>query len=515
MPTFEKRCAVLENALRKNETFSADQAGRMLSRLIGLFDGRDSALTAMQLVLTTGGKEELSDEYRNKADLFVERWLNPFSNILSGISDVDPALDRWREQQVMMEKNFHTGLLGLGLGDARDELIRFANQLEKASADAQYRWDTMSSEARRLEELEQEASKKMMEIITQALHDGTDAWARWGEAATQVIQLPKDAADAVKLHTYAALKGAGVPESIVDFLKGFNGNMSEAKTVLIARGYSASDVATLDAVKWLDVGSALSSTILDQIQPGLAKILNVLFLYNNLLWNPARAKYCEQVNEYRSKLPNHGVVLVSLGTTRRQVEDFLRDNGLDKARAVFEKVNTGLDGWVASFDGDNGCGADARAWVEPVREAFKCRFEDITNAFSAFILANQGRFIGQPKSDVVKELIQTEVWKDRENNFLNIGLDVRIKEWREGLMTVSNQFETAASQLFLAIGDLPEAIRINVEKKTNAYWTESTSKVQAAIAGANKQMEEMGLTISEERRRNDIDRESLKRQLES
>lgn len=135
----------------------------------------------------------------------------------------------------------------------------------------------------------------------------------------------------------------------------------------------------------------------------------------------------DHLNIVRRLLPNQGTITASLSQTRRDVDEFLKNAGLDKARALFEQVDTALDRW-ADDQTTPGLKTDARAFVNAAREPFKVRYERLASAFGTFVQANQGRFIGNVNPGTEKEVIFTDVWANRSQALMDVGMDDRVKE---------------------------------------------------------------------------------------
>jgi hypothetical protein len=217
MPTYDKRCNEMETELRSPD-LAPEQAAPTRSRLIALFDYRDQALTAMRAVLTTDGSDPLANDYKEKLQLATDNWLIPLSHILDSVTNPGPtpAMARWREIAAVVESKFFASLAALNLGEARDAMAAHEASLNKLSKDLQLKWDTMSQEAKRIEDLEADASAKMTDIVKSGLSSGTDAWARYGDALTRVLGVFQKVPDVVNEAVRAVIIESGFGEIIAD-----------------------------------------------------------------------------------------------------------------------------------------------------------------------------------------------------------------------------------------------------------------------------------------------------------
>jgi hypothetical protein len=224
--------------------------------------------------------------------------------------------------------------------------------------------------------------------------------------------------------------------------------------------------------------------------------------------------YAEQINNYKRLLPNDGVILVSLGQTRSDVDDFLKNNGLDKARAVLDRVGDGLETWSDSVTTD-GQKSDANEWIKDVIEAFKDRYERMANTFGMFVQANQDRFIGKVSQAVENQLIFTDVWADRTQRLMDIGMDTRIKDWRANVITVKDQLSTASSQVFPGMRNLPPDMLDSITSNLNEYFANLVDKLDREAQAARDTLDQTTAILGADQMKRDLDRGPLKSQMPS
>ncbi len=513
MSSYDKRGDEIEADLRTNTALPGEEAGAVLSKLVsGLFDNREAALTAMAAVLTTDGNEMLAGDFKEKWHLAIDRWIDPFSRILDGVQNPSSIMTVWREGTVLVENRFFQGLAAINLGEARDAMAQIEMNLEKLSKDLQLKWDTMSEESKRLEAAEAEAARKMTEIVQDSMRGATEAWARYGEALQRFLAPFQKLPDIVNDTIVALAKEAGFPDLLAEAIPKVSLAGKDYFALGKELGIPAKDLAAANPGLLRDPGMAVSETIQKLIGPefeALVTAINGLYKY---VLPIAAGAYGEQIVNYRRLMPNEGAILVSFGQTRRDVDEYLKSNGLDKARSLFERTMADLERW-AEGGGTDGQRADAAAFEREVGEAFKRRFERMANAFGMFVQANQGRFIGTPAKYVEENLIFTDVWADREQRLMDIGLDERIKEWRGGTMTVDDQLASASSQLFAGLRYLPSDLNDQISSKLNAYLDGLRSRLKREADAANDALAKAAVAVSDSQIKTDLDRRALKSQL--
>ena len=102
-----------------------------------------------------------------------------------------------------------------------------------------------------------------------------------------------------------------------------------------------------------------------------------------------------------------------------------------------------------------GLKADASEFRAAAKAMFDERFQMTTRAFEEFVRANKGRFVGSIERDTETALLWTDVWVDRTRGIANLGMDARLKEWRENTLTITTQLDTASQQVRQQLIGLP------------------------------------------------------------
>ena len=510
MPDFNYRPDELRASVADDKAhFTASDRIEIPSRMAPLYAARAAALDATLALVCDTGNDEKQRPIEDAFSSLLDRWILPFSKVTEGMIAPSKDVDWWREREVAREMGFFQGLVNLQVGEARDKFIKLEAGLARLIADLDKKWTTMSDESRRLEEVEAQACAKMSQIVRDALSQGTDAWARWGSQLQRVLEVCMKVPDTVNDAVAYVLRESGWPEIIVQQVVKSGLNGKDYYQFGKDNGVPAAELAAASPEYARDPGMYASESVQKLIGPEFeAFVTCVNNLYKYVL-PIAAGEYGAQVGALQRLLPNQGTILVSLSQTRRDVDEFLKNAGLDKARALFEQVDQALDRWA---DGQStpGLKTDARAFANAAREPFKVRYERLASAFGTFVQANQGRFIGNVNPGTEKALIFTDVWADRSQALMDVGMDDRLKEWLQGTMKIDNLFASAYSQVFAQIKLLPEDMQQKITWQLDQYWSSLLERLRKEATAAGTTLDDAARKVSDDSIRRDLDRSSLK-----
>lgn len=512
MPDLSHRETELRSSFEKEkESFKPGERVEVPLRLSALYPARVAALTEILPPLLDQSLEPRARNVADKLGLVVDRWILPFSKLTAGLLYPGNELDWWREREVTHELKFLQGLVNLNIEGTRDELAALEGKLNQLIADLTLKWGTMSEEARRLENLEAEACRRMSDLLRKSLAQGTDAYLRYADCLKRVLDVCMKVPDLANDAVVYGLKEAGLPEELAKLVPKISllGKDYFAKGKEL--GIPAKELAAFNPELCRDPGMAASETIQKALGPEFEGFITAInALYKDL--TNLSASYRAQLDDLQRLVPNQGAVLVSFTQTRRDVDEFLKVNGLDRARVLYERAESALDRWASELPTD-GQRADAREWGAEVKEAFKKRYERMANAFGMFVQANQGRFLGSVSKSIENELIFTEVWADRTQGLMDIGMDARLREWRQGTTEVTDVFARASSQVFEQIRYLPADIQDKVTRALDAYWAKLRERLRNETTQAIDSFTRIETMVNVESVKRDLDRAPLRARL--
>lgn len=511
MARYGKRTEELEQHLRQTSTFPVEQAGTLLSRIVRGIELRDSTLVEMCALLAREDTEPIHARLEELCQSVQAGWVQGLSRSLDSVSDPDRSLDLWREGQTAYEAAFFGRLSELKLGAERDAMAALEVSLADLTRSLQYKWSTMTEEARRLEQAEAEASRRLTEVLNQSIQDSTAHWKRWGDTAFQLVDFFKQLPGQVNRAVVSLAIQAGFPEEVAEAIP----RMSDLGRPLIsqcsAMGILPGDVVARVPLLCRDPGMFVCDQLVSRLPIAAQAAIGLISASYGVLLE-ASVEYQRQVALYQRVIPNHGVVVVSLGQTQHDVDEYLKNCGLDKVRAILDRVDSGLSAWTSSLPTE-GQRADAQDFKSAVLDAFKRRYERMVNLFGVFVQSNQGRFIGQVSRQVEDELIFTDVWLDREQNLFDMGMDVRIREWRALNMKVTDELRAASSQLESSLGNLPQELRGDILTRVTRLCSGMVEQLEREMQTGNTELQKAETLLAPDKIRQDLNRAALRQKL--
>jgi len=214
-------------------------------------------------------------------------------------------------------------------------------------------------------------------------------------------------------------------------------------------------------------GKELSSllTLLSEVRKNLVPVL--------------QDAYSQQVRTFKGQLPNQGSILVSRSNSRREADQFIKDNGVDVARALLDNALTGLDRF-ASGQPTDALKGDAADVARVIGDALEDRFEAMEDAFETFVSKNSGRFLGPVSSETERALLRPASWEEMEAGLVGLGLDEKLSQWRASTLEVSSRMTDAFTQVQSSFAGLPIELQGGARRGVNEQWEKAISAVRRA-----------------------------------
>jgi hypothetical protein len=251
---------------------------------------------------------------------------------------------------------------------------------------------------------------------------------------------------------------------------------------------------------------------LKAIAPPVYYAYKGLFLLNDNVLTPASESYRQQLADYLGKLPAQGAVLASFSSVRQDVKTFLEDTNMEKIRIVFDHVTSELNDLPQGSDASQ---ADTRAWVTRARDIFSKHFENATRTYETFVRANSGRFIGKVDSSVEDELLWARPWIDREQALASIGMDQRLREWRQSALELTINMKSPSQQLRDAFLDFPIELAEACQAALDSEWQDNFNDQARQAEELQKFLEASERRWAADQIKQDLARASLKEKLPS
>ncbi|MEP6731293.1 MAG: hypothetical protein ABJE10_11670 [bacterium] len=474
---------------------------------------RQAALDEITTTIRSTSQDPVARELSNKTQDAMAKVVVPMAAACNLLTKDDAAtLEDWLEACSTQDSKFFKSLDAMGLGDIRDEMLEIRKGLDDLIKILDAKWSRMSEENQRLEQIEQAASSELNKIVQRALADGTDATGKVGVYSQKVLEPFMKFGDFVgDAVVYLAIE-AGVPESVAKLIPKISLIGKDTFQGAKDLGIPAGDVSKALAFLARDPGMAVTETLQKVGGSEFEMLCGALVLYYKNVVPTLVAEYRRQIDVYQAALPNQGSVLVSLSQTRADVDAFLKNAGMEKLQALYEKALRALDDWV-NGQPTPGLNADAAEFRVQAKGMFDARFNNATRSFEEFVRANKGRFVGTIEKETETALLWTDIWIDRTRGIANLGMDARLKEWRENTLAITDKFDSASQQVRQQLIGLPIGLQEKLLRRFDEVFSSMRDKLGAAIQPSVAALEQAAPAVASDQITRDLDRSRLRERL--
>lgn len=517
MPSFEKRGRELRESLTAlTGSIEGAEQVRIAGVLKDYLDARDAILTMMLVVLADETNEPLARDYNSKFNDMTKAALDKLDNMLSGVSNPSPAAVRFRETVDFAEMAFWSLLGSLKLGEARDALVANGRNVRELISALDKKWQNLSEEDLKVEEAEQKAARDIKDLLEQALAEAMPLYIQAGAGAIWLRDKWKAIPAAITDHVKAALVGAGAPESVINVLLKAASIANEAAfylSVAKAAGVTVDVVEkAVNLVRSINIGGYVVYRLKPESDPQVGIITGALDKASKPLRGLIEGRYNEYMARYKALLDNEGVVIVAFGGIRQQVDQFLKSCNLDTTRAAHAEALSALDRVDSGLrtDGQKSDWSDVR---KGLKDIFDTRRAATEKAFEDFFRANDGRFLGGLSTATEKALLETDRWTVTINGIVAVGLDEKLRDWRQQVVVVQGGPKEAFDQIQDSFLGLPLGVREQVQKSVNDYLSETMATLNAEAGKQIEVLEKCGLMVNARKIGSDMDRTRLSQAL--
>ena len=517
MPSYDARGRELRNALAAIQAdLDGGETTRIAAVLADYLNARDAVLTMMQVLLTEDAPEPLADDYAGKLRDMTRSATDKLDNMLSGLSTPSAAAVRFREQASFAEFIFWGQLGTLKVAQARDRLAADAQKVRELVAVLDKKWQNLNEEDLRIEQAEERAAQDLKDLLEQQLAQAMPFWIQVSAVVLDLRDTWKSVFTAITDHVKETLVGAGVPRPLADWLlkaAAWANGQADLLEVGQMLGMPVDDIlGWINRIRSMNVGGLVQyrlGTVLDSKTKAALTILDGCAKGLKLL---VEDQYYSRMAAFKAALDNEGMIVVAYGGIREQVDKFLKDCNLDGLRAAHEAAAAAMDGLDASLATD-GMKSDWSELKRSLKDALLTRRAEAEKAFEQFYRANDGRFIGGLNGDTERALLETDKWIVTTNGIIAVGLDAKLREWRQAATVVQAGPKEAFDQVQDAFLGLPIDLRDSVRSSMNDYLTQQITTLNAEADKAIAVLEKSSLLVNAKKISDDMDRSRLQQAL--
>lgn len=513
MPSYDYRRKEVANALAGAGAELGAERLRIAAVLDEYFNARDAILTMIVTFLADDSAEPLTPEYNSKFRDTVRSAQDKLDNMLSGVSSPSAAAVKFREKVDFEEMAFWALVGKLTLAESRDLLITNSRNVREMISVLDKRWQNLSEEDLKVEQEEQKAAQDIKDMLETAL---ATAMPYYVQAGTGMIALQdgwKKIGSTINDYVKATLVGAGTPSSVVDAMFKVSSWAGTAAQIASTAGVNIEVVnQAISIARSLNIGGLVMSQITPKVDGDAKDVQDAYDKAKKPLRQLIEGQYQANMTRYKSNLDNQGVVIVAYGGIRNQVDEFLKKTSLNDTRAAYDRIVADIDGLASGpiTDGQKSDWADVR---RSLKDIFDKRRADAEKSFDDFYRANDGRFMGGLSTDTEKALLNPDKWIVTINGIVAVGLDQKLREWREKVTVIQGGPKDAFDQIQNAFLGLPLEVRDQVQSGINTYLTDKMTKLNGEADAQIKTLEECSIMVKADKISSDMDRSRLRASL--
>jgi hypothetical protein len=520
MPSFDARRRELREALTKIQPdLDGAEYIRITAVMEDYFNARDAVLTMMQVVLAEDDPEPVLADYAGRFRDMTRSATDKLDNMLSGLSNPSRAAADWHERVSFAEFIFWGQVGALKIAEARDAMARDAKRVRDLIAALDLKWRNLSDEDLRVEEAEQRAAQDVKDLLETALAQATPYWLQAGTAIVTVRDTWKSIFSTITDHVKETLVSAGAPRALVEALLKLAGWANDYADILewpakygLAGAQEAMD--WINRIRSMNVGGLVQYrlTQVADLDSKTKAVISFMDLGAKAFSPWIQGAYDAKMAAFKAQLDNEGVLIVAYGGIRNQVDQFLKDCNLDGLRATLAAALTAMDGLSSALatDGQKSDWSDVK---KSIRDALDARRAAAESAFGDFYRANDGRFLGGLSTDTERTLLEQDKWTVTTNGLLAVGVDEKLRAWRQGVTVIQATAKDAYDQVQDAFLGLPLDIRDQVQRAMNDYLGKQITDLNAEADQAIATLESCKLMVNAQKISSDMDRGRLSQAL--
>jgi len=512
MPSYDRRKQeVRERFNQAQANLQPLEIVRIAAVLEDFYTTRDAFLTTVVTVVADDGDEELAGDYKSKFETLTRQVEDKLGDMLSGLSEVSEAAVKFREQVLVEEVRFHYTLAAANPCAARDALLGLERRLREMVAVLKEKWLKLTEEDYRVLEIEWQAAARINQIVKTAIEQEIPVYLRLGNAVADGIDDLGKLPDAFNDALIEKLKGIGIPEEYAKLLPKVSSIGKDTFEEVKKLGIPAKEAAKGLEFLARDPGMWLSDTFKDMFGNDLSLVLRTLSEATKGLI-VLQGAYAEQLRAFKDALPGQGGILVALSKTPRDVDEFIKSNGVDVARAQRETALRALErlGSEPATDGLRGDGAEVD---RAMAEALNKRMETITEVFDDFVSQFKGEFLGSISDETEQALLRSGSWQEQVAGMEGLGLDEKLRQWRSSTLEVSSKLTGAYSQVQAHFAGFPIEMQDKLRRAVNDEWQKALDAIRGGTEEVKTTLDAAEQAVKSEQIRKDVDRSALVAQL--
>ena len=419
---------------------------------------RQSSLDDLRRMLEdTSASNVHQTPWRDRVSRAREEAASKLANALSSIDEpTTPAL-AFVTVAGREEDAFWSSLHGLNAADVRDRIVANREKVAKMTTDLEEKWRTI------------EAADESI---------ATKEWAIETELEYSLQQACEKAASKRRTVHEQLVAITVLYDEWPKKLKSFEGQMAAQ---LVKKAMNALADATIKNLNF----------VLGELKD------------HSKLWLQTNQAAVQRMGEYRSLVQSEaGGVMVLFGRTYTDTQEFIKTNGFDAAKALYQQAHDELDRWRSGLP-TSGLQDDAKLFAEDALKGLSAVLSQTESTFNDFVYKHRGKFFGPLGPDVREALTEKEAWKKATDQLKAIDVETKLRGWRDD----AKQFFTVniddpINKSIDALEEwglqqlVPNAERDQIRKEFHDFAGTIKKQVEAEVEELVKRMEESQRIVS-------------------
>lgn len=373
-------------------------------KLLGYLKKRDAMLDALVAAVKTTDLRRAEES---------KEWKAALSKHLPEIAKAYPGFDGFRDEPSMQLLAFHTqfqleeaAFLGAfkssDLGDDVDVILTIARRLEEKTENLDKQWARTLDTTRQFKNGAEAVGQELRGIIDKAAKEVALQHRFWIE---EIENLQAAAEKLFTKETEKARKTAGEAGEKIDTLP--EGLMD-----------------------------AIGDAVLDGIDDALGALLKG-FVNRRAILAGIYQTYLERLSKLSSTFARHRMVAISFDESRKDVEDFLEQVNLVKARQSFTQAGMELARMAGAMK-TSGQKSDFEVFRKAVAESLKKVIDQAEDKHDKFVRKHEHKFFGPVSGQYFEELTGEGRWESLARELGATSLNGALQRfYREGTTGVS------------------------------------------------------------------------------
>lgn len=435
---------------------TAEEKAKIQDALDTYFRDRDDHLSSIRAIIgDTSENKKLGDVL----DRF-SRWedtLKRFGDCLNYIRDVTTAALAFVTRVSFEEKKAIDGLREARVGEGRDILVYMATNVETMIKALSDKWAKLNYESGYFDAQERQAADEIRKMVEEAIY-------KTAPATDQLVKLSND------FYQFTQQVPKDIDQWLIDLAKDLDKKDADRWKALIK---------TVQPGKYIkgmfDTAMGIPSLSNGDPQGQLGDLTkNASGHVGGLL--------SRRAEEYRSAIQRRtDGILVLFNETRRDTDEFIKNNSFEAAKLKYQAVSDTLDRFVSSMPTD-GLKNDFGAFVKELRDMYGRHLTEMETMYNRFVSENQYRFFGPLGPDISEALTQTKAWEQVRVGIVNLGLEEKLRQFRSDLnQFIEVKMNDAVQRMWTQLECLDPEVRQAIQTEYEAFRDEVARQTRERV----------------------------------